>query len=47
MGKPVVASRLPTVERYFPEGTVATYAAGDAVDLAAGVERVADDPARA
>ena len=44
MGKPVVASRLPTVERYFPEGTVATYAAGDAPDLARVLERVADDP---
>jgi glycosyltransferase involved in cell wall biosynthesis len=44
MGKPVVASRLPTVERYFPEGTVATYAAGDPADLARVLARVADDP---
>ena len=28
MGKPVVASRLPMVERTFPPGTVATYASG-------------------
>ena len=30
MGKPVVASRLPMVERTFPTGTVATYPPGDA-----------------
>ena len=30
MGKPVVASRLPMVERTFPAGTVATYPPGDA-----------------
>ena len=29
MGKPVVASRLPLVERSFPEGTVAAYEPGD------------------
>ena len=44
MGKPVVASRLPTVERYFPPGTVATYDSGDAADLARVVARLADDP---
>ena len=44
MGKPVVASRLPTVERYFPPETVATYTSGDAADLARVVSRLADDP---
>jgi glycosyltransferase involved in cell wall biosynthesis len=44
MGKPVVASRLPTVERYFSPDTVATYTSGDAADLARVVARLADDP---
>jgi glycosyltransferase involved in cell wall biosynthesis len=44
MGKPVVASRLPTVERYFAADTVATYEPGDADDLARVVARIADDP---
>ncbi|HSK51338.1 MAG TPA: glycosyltransferase family 4 protein, partial [Clostridia bacterium] len=30
MGKPVIASRLPTVERYFPPGSVTTYEPGNA-----------------
>ena len=29
MGKPVVASGLPMIERTFPPGTVAAYAPGD------------------
>ena len=45
MGKPVVASRLPMVEATFPPGTVATYAPGDAGDLAASILRLVDDPA--
>jgi glycosyltransferase involved in cell wall biosynthesis len=45
MGKPVVASRLPMVEATFPPGTVATYAPGDAADLAASILRLVDDPA--
>ncbi len=44
MGKPVVASRLPTVERYFAPDTVATYVPGDAADLARVIARLADDP---
>jgi glycosyltransferase involved in cell wall biosynthesis len=44
MGKPVVASRLATVERYFAAETVATYGAGDPDDLARIVARLADDP---
>jgi glycosyltransferase involved in cell wall biosynthesis len=44
MGKPVVASRLPTVERYFAADTVATYEPGDPADLARVVARIADDP---
>ena len=37
MGKPVVASRLPLVERTFPEGTVAAYEPGDAEGMAAAI----------
>jgi glycosyltransferase involved in cell wall biosynthesis len=44
MGKPVVASRLPMVERTFPAGTVATYPPGDADGMAASVLSFADDP---
>ena len=43
MGKPVVASRLPMVEAMFPPGTVATYTAGDAGELAAAILRLVDD----
>jgi glycosyltransferase involved in cell wall biosynthesis len=42
MGKPVVASRLPMVEAMFPPGTVATYAAGDAGELARAVLGLVD-----
>ena len=45
MGRPVVASRLPLVERTFGDDTVWTYEPGDADDLAAGHRRVVDDPA--
>lgn len=45
MGKPVVASRLPMVERTFPPGTVETYGPGNADDLAAAILRLVDDPA--
>jgi glycosyltransferase involved in cell wall biosynthesis len=44
MGKPVVASRLRTVERYFPPDTVTTYAPADAADLARAIARLADEP---
>jgi glycosyltransferase involved in cell wall biosynthesis len=44
MGKPVVASRLPMVERTFPEGTVLQYEPGDAGALAAAVATLVDDP---
>jgi glycosyltransferase involved in cell wall biosynthesis len=43
MGKPVVASRLPTVERDFPEGAVATYPSGDPSAMADAIIRIADD----
>ena len=47
MRRPVVASRLPLVERTFPPGTVATYEPGDAAGLAAAILRLVDDaPAR-
>ncbi len=42
MGKPVVASRLPMVEAMFPPGTVTTYAAGDAEDLARAILDLVD-----
>jgi glycosyltransferase involved in cell wall biosynthesis len=44
MGKPVVASDLPMVEKTFPPGTVRTYEPGDARALAAAVEALSDDP---
>ena len=44
MRKPVVASRLPTVERYFSADTLMTYHPGDADALAASVLRLIDDP---
>ena len=46
MGKPVVASRLPLVERTFPGGTVAVYEPGDADGMAAAILALADDPLR-
>jgi glycosyltransferase involved in cell wall biosynthesis len=44
MGKPVVASRLPMVEKTFPPGTVAAYAAGDPGAMADAILAFADDP---
>ena len=44
MGKPVVATRLPLVERTFPPGTLSTYPAGDAPAMAAAILAVVDDP---
>jgi glycosyltransferase involved in cell wall biosynthesis len=43
MGKPVVASRLPLVERTFPPGSVATYDPGDGDGLAAAILNLVDD----
>jgi glycosyltransferase involved in cell wall biosynthesis len=45
MGKPVVASRLPMIDRTFPVGTVATYDPGDAEGMAAAILALVDDPA--
>jgi glycosyltransferase involved in cell wall biosynthesis len=45
MEKPVVASRLPTVERYFAPDTLSVYEPGDAKSLAEMVLRLVDDPA--
>ena len=45
MRKPVVASRLPTVERYFGEEALAYFEPGDPVSLARAVSRLAADPA--
>ena len=46
MGKPVVASRLPLVERTFPNGTVVTYEPGDAAGMAEAIIALADHPIR-
>jgi glycosyltransferase involved in cell wall biosynthesis len=46
MGKAAVASRLPLVERTFPDGTVARYEPGDAAGLADAIVALADDPIR-
>jgi glycosyltransferase involved in cell wall biosynthesis len=43
MEKPVVASRLPTVERYFAPDTLSVYEPGDPASLAAVVLRLVDD----
>jgi glycosyltransferase involved in cell wall biosynthesis len=45
MGKPVVASRLPTVERYFAPDTLALYESGDSDSLAGAVLHLVDAPA--
>jgi glycosyltransferase involved in cell wall biosynthesis len=44
MDKPVVASRLATLQRYFPSGTVITYEPGNPDDLARVLGAAADDP---
>lgn len=44
MGKPVVASRLPTVERYFAQDTLAVYEPGDPESLAAAIIALVDHP---
>jgi len=45
MGKPVVASSLPTVERYFEAGTLTLYEPGDHESLAGAILTLLDDPA--
>ena len=45
MGKPVVASRLPMIERTFPSGTVAAYPPGDSAAMAQAILALVDDPA--
>ena len=45
MGRTVVASRLPMVERTFGDDVV-TYEPGDADDLAAAMLRLVDEPER-
>lgn len=45
MSKPVVASRLPTVERYFAPDTLAVYELGDPESLAATILALVDHPA--
>jgi glycosyltransferase involved in cell wall biosynthesis len=44
MGKPVVASALPMVERTFPAGTVSTYPSGDDAAMSAAILALVDDP---
>lgn len=43
MGKAVVATRLPMVERTFPSGSVTPYAPGDPASMASAIASVADD----
>jgi len=45
MRKPVVASRLPTVERYFGPDTISVYEPGDPEDLARAILALVDDSA--
>ena len=45
MGKPVVASRLPMVERTFPADSVATYHPGDSSSMVAAILSFVDDEA--
>jgi len=45
MRRPVVASGLPTVERYFPGGEVTVYEPGNPAALADAIAGLADDPA--
>jgi glycosyltransferase involved in cell wall biosynthesis len=45
MGKPVVATRLPMVERTFPPGSVQTYEADDVDTMVTAIATLADDPA--
>jgi glycosyltransferase involved in cell wall biosynthesis len=47
LGKPVVASDLPTVARYFAPETVLRYPSGDADALASRLLELVDDPAGA
>ncbi len=44
MRKPVIASRLPTVERYFGRDTLAYFEPGDAGSMADAVRGLVDDP---
>jgi glycosyltransferase involved in cell wall biosynthesis len=44
MGRPVVASSLPTVHRYFAADTIATYRPGDADGMVATILSLVDDP---
>src|SRR5450830_806829 len=43
MDKPIVASRLPTVERYFKPDTLSIYESGDPESLAATILKLVDD----
>jgi glycosyltransferase involved in cell wall biosynthesis len=44
MGKPVVASRLPMIERTFPAGSIVSYEPGDAASMAAAIVALVDEP---
>ena len=44
MGKPVIASRLPMVERTFPPGSITVYEPGDPDALAVAILSILDDP---
>lgn len=44
MRRPAVATRLPLVERTFPDGAIATYEPGDPDDFARTILRLVDEP---
>jgi glycosyltransferase involved in cell wall biosynthesis len=46
-GVPAVCSRLPVIEHYFPPDTVAYFSAGEPAELAAQLDLLLSDPARA
>jgi glycosyltransferase involved in cell wall biosynthesis len=47
MGLPVVCSRLPAIESYFSDADLQPFTAGDPDDLAAAIEAICADPAKA
>jgi glycosyltransferase involved in cell wall biosynthesis len=46
-GVPAACSRLPVIEHYFPEDSLAYFAAGDVAELAAQLDALLSDPTRA
>jgi glycosyltransferase involved in cell wall biosynthesis len=46
-GLPAICARLPTIQAYFPEGTVSYFTPGDAAALAAQIDRLLRHPGEA